>query len=431
MSEEEASQQEARWKEVRNHRQKIPRDPVDERQQQMTQLRKEARSPQPFPLRKYEERAAATHKLFEAAGQLPDASCYWVKYIVVDRYPQKSAREIIYITNIIVVMISEFHLTSTCVPVGHCRIIVPSFIEDDLPPEVEYLTLEEQGTQDVRVTNWAILKRVAVWLQRLETIASYGEDINRSLHKEDHTISDLCRLLMDVGTCPFEEDDVLARIMAENIEDAKERYSIAERNHEAALRTHQSLVEKIRNAEVEYANIPVGHGSRQSKADDLVRLKSQAERAISTIEEHRDTMSSLHRRLHLVGEMDTPPPTPEAQNNEDDDPEEESRHSELEGMDVDEEEGETEEEVDEEPSEVVIPGNNPDMPLLPSQDQSTAEGATVDTTLPAGAELPTEEDDYILDGDDGPTVTTGSDAPPAEFSGDLEGAGPDSSSAHQ
>ena len=142
-------------------------------------------------------------------------------------------------------------------------------------------------------------------------------------------------------------------------------------------------------------------------------------------------MSSLHRRLHLVGEMDTPPPTPEAQNNEDDDREEESQHSELEGMDVDEEEGETEEEVDEEPSEVVDPGNNQDTPLLPSQDPSTTEGATVDTTLPAGAELPTEEDDYILDGDDGPTVTTGSDAPPAEFSGNLEGAGPDSSSTPQ
>ena len=187
MSEEEVSQQEAGWLEVRNRRQKRPRDPVDERQQQMTQLRKEARSPQPFPLRKYEERVAATHKLFEAAGQMPDASCCWIKYIVADRYPQKSAREIIYITNIIVVMISEFHLTSTCVPVGHCRIIVPSFIEDDLPPEAEYLTPEEQSTRDVRVINWAILKRVAVWLQRLETIANYGEDINRSLHKEDHT----------------------------------------------------------------------------------------------------------------------------------------------------------------------------------------------------------------------------------------------------
>ena len=277
MSEEEVSQQEAGWSEVRNWRQKRPRDPVDERQQQMTQLRKEARSPQPFPLRKYEERVTTTHKLFEAAGQMPDASCCWIKYIVADHYPQKSAREIIYITNIIVVMISEFHLTSTCVPVGHCRIIIPSFIEDDLPPEAEYLTPEEQSTWDVRVINWAILKRVAVWLQRLETIANYGEDINRSLHKEDYTISDLCRLLMDVGTCPFEEDDVLARIVAENIEDAKERYSIAERNRKAALRTHQSLVEKIRNVEVEYANIPVGHGSRQSKADDLVRLKSQAE----------------------------------------------------------------------------------------------------------------------------------------------------------
>ena len=165
MSEEEASQQEAGWTEVRHRRQKRPRDPMDERQQQMTQLHKEARSPQPFPLRKYEERAAATHHLFEAAGQLPHASCSWIKHIVMDCYPWKSMREILYITNIIVVMISEFHLTSTCVPVGHCRIIIPSFIEDDLPPEEEYLTPEEQGARDVRVINWVVLKRVTVWLQ--------------------------------------------------------------------------------------------------------------------------------------------------------------------------------------------------------------------------------------------------------------------------
>ena len=331
--------------------------------------------------------------------------------------------EIIYITNIIVVMVSEFHLTSTCVPVGHCRIIVPSFIEDDLPPEAEYLTPEEQGTQDVRVTNWAILKRVAVWL-RLETIANYGEDINRSLHEEDHTIADLCRLLMDVGTCPFEEEDVLARIVAENIEDAKERYSIAERNREAALQTHQSLVEKIRNAEVEYTNIPVGHGSRQSKADDLVRLKSQAERALSTIEEHRDTMSSLHQRLHLVGEMDTPPPTPQAQDDEDGDPEEESQHSEQEGMEVDEEEGDTEEEEDDDP-----PAGG--VPPPPNQDQDSAGGTALNAPLPQGTELPTEEDDILLDGDEETPATTRDEDPPAEFSGELEGTANDPPPAHR
>ena len=425
MSEEEASQQEEGWNEVvRNRRQKRARDPADERQQQLTRLRKETRSPQPFPLRKHEERAVATHKLFETAGQLPDASCNWIKNTVKDRYPQKSPREITYITNVIVVMISKFHLTSTCVPMGHCRIIVPSFIEDDLPPEAEYLTPEEQGTQDARVTTCALLKRVAVWLQRLETIAYYGEDINRSLHSEDHTISDLCRLLMDVGTCPFEEEDVLARVVAENIEDAKERYSIAERNREAALRTHQSLVEKICNAEVEYTNIPVGHGSRQARADDLVRLKGQAERALSTIEEHRDTMSSLHRRLYLVGEMDTPPTTPQAQDNEDDDPEEESQHSEQEGMEVDEEEGDTEEEEDDDP-----PAG--DVPPPPNQGQVSAGGTAPNAALPRGVELPTEEDDILLDGDEETPTATGGEAPPAEFSGNLEGAGPDSSSTPQ
>ena len=229
---------------------------------------------------------------------------------------------------------------------------------------------------------------------------------------------------MDVGTCPFEEEDVLARIMAENIEDAKERYSIAERNREAALRTHQSLVEKIRNAEVEYSNIPVGHGSRQSKANDLVRLKSQAERALSTIEEHRDTMLSLHRRLHLVGEMDTPPPTPQAQDDEDGDSEEESQHSGQEGMELDKEEGDTEEEEDDD-----SPAR--DVPPPPSQNQGSTGGMAPNATLPQGTELPTEEDDILLDGDEETPAATGGKDPPAEFSGELEGTANDPPPAHR
>ena len=136
-------------------------------------------------------------------------------------------------------------------------------------------------------------------------------------------------------------------------------------------------------------------------------------------------MSSLHLRLHLVGLMDTPPPTPVPSEDE------ESHHSKADDMEMDEEGEGQEEEANEEPSEGVVPRDNPEASLPPSQGQNPAEGATVDTTLPAGAELPREEDNILLDGDDGCTITTGSDAPPAEFSGDLERAKVDSPSAPQ
>ena len=77
--------------------------------------RKEARSPQPFPLRsRHEERVSQVLQLYEAAGQLEQASCRWVRKIVKSRYPKKTLKEIVYITNVVVTMISEFHLTSLC-----------------------------------------------------------------------------------------------------------------------------------------------------------------------------------------------------------------------------------------------------------------------------------------------------------------------------
>ena len=81
--------------------------------------------------------------------------------------------------------------------------------------------------------------------QRFETIANYGEEINRSLLREDHAISDLVRFLMDIDTCPFSEEDILARVLAENIEDVRQHYSIAERAYASASQTHDGLVEKV------------------------------------------------------------------------------------------------------------------------------------------------------------------------------------------
>ena len=64
----------AGWTGVRHKNQKRTRESSTERQQQ-SRLRKETRSPQPFSLRRYEERVAATLKVYEVAGQQTEAIC--------------------------------------------------------------------------------------------------------------------------------------------------------------------------------------------------------------------------------------------------------------------------------------------------------------------------------------------------------------------
>ena len=61
-------------------------------------------------------------------------------------------------------------------------------------------------------------KRIAVWLHRLETIAFHGEEKSLSILEQDHDDCELVKFLMDVGTCTFSEAEVVARVIAENVE---------------------------------------------------------------------------------------------------------------------------------------------------------------------------------------------------------------------
>ena len=57
------------WQEARSKSSKRRRDPSGDQHQQQ-RLRKETRSPQPFPLRLYKERVAQVLKVYDAAGEI-------------------------------------------------------------------------------------------------------------------------------------------------------------------------------------------------------------------------------------------------------------------------------------------------------------------------------------------------------------------------
>ena len=292
------------WQVARSKSSKRRHDPSSDRHQQQ-RLQKEARSPQPFPLRSYEERVAVL-QLYDAAGQLERANCHWVRKIVKSRFPKKTLKEIIYITNVIVAMISEFHLTSSCLPIEHCRPVIPPFVEDELPPVEEYLSEAEKNTLDARVLNGAAIKRIAVWLHHLETIAYYGEEQSYSVREQDHDDCELVKFLMDAGTCPFSEANVVARVIAENVERVYGSLRKTQRSLERAQSTLDGLVEKERIVEVELGNIPEGQPSKGAKSDELLQIRSQMERNRTILDTHSEKINSLNRQLIAAG-LKTPP----------------------------------------------------------------------------------------------------------------------------
>ena len=133
-------------------------------------------------------------------------------------YPRKAPEEAAYIMNVIMVMVMEFHLTSSCFAPKQCCPVLPPFIEDELPLIEEYLSEEERGTRNVRTLNEAAAKGVTVWLHRFEMTAVYGEGRSFSMLKRDHDECNLVKFFLDVGTCPFNESNVVARVVAENVE---------------------------------------------------------------------------------------------------------------------------------------------------------------------------------------------------------------------
>ena len=219
-----------------------------------------------------------------------------------------------YITNVIVVMVTEFHLTSSCFSLKHCCPVIPPFIEDELSPIKEYLSEEDRGMRDAWTLNEAATKRIAVWLHRLEMIAVYREERSFSILEQDHDECDLVKFLLYVGTCSFSESNMIAQVVAENVERVYGLLCKAQQSYDSTQSTYDGLVEKEKVVETELGNIPEGHPSKKQKSDELLRLRNQKERSQTMMETHMNKMDSLNRWLMEAGLL-TPPESLDGEDN--------------------------------------------------------------------------------------------------------------------
>ena len=215
-------------------------------------------------------------------------------------------------------------------------------MEDELPLLEEYVSEAERDTQDARVWNEAATKQIAVWLHRLETIAFHGEEKSLSILEQDHDDCELVKFLMDVGTCTFSEAEVVAWVIAENVERIYGLLQKTQRSLNRAQSLLDGLKEKEWNVEVELGNIPEGHPSRRAKSDELLQIHNQMERTRATLEVHSEKLDSLNNQLIEAG-LKTPP---ESSDGEDDTSSSEaSLEAEMETREAQEEEEEAEDDA--------------------------------------------------------------------------------------
>ena len=130
-----------------------------------------------------EVRAIAVEKLFDDARASLSAQSAWIRLSLCHNIPasQCSDQGIVWLTNLLLVCVNEYHLTRS---IRGCGPLLPPEIEGWLRDLKEYLP--HNDSTDVWEKDKGNLLRLACWLHHLDMASIYSRGTTQSLRREDH-----------------------------------------------------------------------------------------------------------------------------------------------------------------------------------------------------------------------------------------------------
>ena len=134
-------------------------------------------------------------------------------------HPGTGAEELQCLNNQVLLMIAEYHLTSTSQGTHSILPVLPEGAAQLMPPVDEYLPGSFEGCRDVRVTDRAQILRIATWLHRLDLTATYGAEIATSPQVEDYDFGPLLEYFLMPKLTTVTLQEVAARVAQENRRD--------------------------------------------------------------------------------------------------------------------------------------------------------------------------------------------------------------------
>ena len=134
-------------------------------------------------------------------------------------HPELGAEELQCLNNQVLLMIAEYHLTSTSQGTHHVLPVLPEGAAQLMPPLEDYLPGSFDGCRDVRVTDRAQILRVAAWLHRLDLRATYGAEIAASPRVEDYDIGPLLKYFLMPKLSDITFGEVASTVAQENCRD--------------------------------------------------------------------------------------------------------------------------------------------------------------------------------------------------------------------
>ena len=171
----------------------------------------------PFPLQDNEGRHAFMHQLYQHAGEQPWAHHNVAALGIIHQYLNMELREARSLSNQVLCMIAEYHLTSLTQGLSSISLVLPEVAKDLLPPIEDYLAGGEfQGMRDVRVVERAKTLRIAAWLHHLDMAAEGDETASLSLEVTRHGRGPLLELLLAQMMSSLTFTEVVECVLAEN-----------------------------------------------------------------------------------------------------------------------------------------------------------------------------------------------------------------------
>ena len=181
--------------------------------------RRDSRPTVPFPLQEHEGRLQAILTLYEEAGEHRLASEMTALRGLRESHPEMGAEELQRLNNQVLLMIAEYHLTSTSQGTHHILPVLQEGAARLMPPLDGYLPGSFDGCRDVRVTDRAQILCVAAWLHCLDLAATYGAEIAASPQVEDYDIGPLLEYFLMPKLSDITLEEVAARVAQENRQD--------------------------------------------------------------------------------------------------------------------------------------------------------------------------------------------------------------------
>ena len=150
-----------------------------------------------------------------------------------------------YLSNVLCLSIAEFHITSRCTPLGMCSPVLLPVVEAELPPLEMYLHDRELGTQDVCILSEAAIKRLGVWLHRVDMTMRYNEARANSPCDGDHKLGTLLNYFLMPENMGVSLENIIGQVVAKNVDALEVRLVKSKKVLKEATKTQTKLLTRV------------------------------------------------------------------------------------------------------------------------------------------------------------------------------------------